>query len=61
MIFLMGIFNPFMREITEIMYITKESFILNGQKYEDRVGPIIKTDFEQALNETLSHNGKNKV
>lgn len=61
MIFLMGIFNPFMREITEIMYITKESFILNGQKYEDRVGPIIKTDFEQALNETLSHNSKNKV
>lgn len=61
MIFLMGIFNPFMREITEMMYITKDGFILNNQKYKDRVGPIIKTDFEQALKETLSHNGKNKV
>ncbi|PTH56354.1 epimerase, partial [Staphylococcus arlettae] len=52
---------PFMREITEMMYITKDGFILNNQKYKDRVGPIIKTDFEQALKETLSQNGKNKV
>ncbi|GGB74620.1 MULTISPECIES: SDR family NAD(P)-dependent oxidoreductase [Staphylococcus] len=54
MISLIGRFNPFMREIIEMMYITKEGFILNGDKYQNRIGPIVRTDFDKALKETLN-------
>ncbi|WP_332237230.1 hypothetical protein [Sporolactobacillus sp. KGMB 08714] len=53
MIALIGLFDPFMREITEIMYLTKEGSILNGEKYRKRVGPIVRTSFRQGLAQTL--------
>ncbi|WP_130859473.1 SDR family oxidoreductase [Gracilibacillus phocaeensis] len=49
----MGLFDLFMREIIEIMYLTKEGFILSGEKYEKRIGPIPKTSFKKGLEETL--------
>ncbi|WP_332238724.1 SDR family NAD(P)-dependent oxidoreductase [Sporolactobacillus sp. KGMB 08714] len=53
MIALIGLFDPFMREVTEIMYLTKEGFILSGEKYRKRVGPIVRTPFRQGLAQTL--------
>ncbi|ERI11371.1 hypothetical protein HMPREF0083_00515 [Aneurinibacillus aneurinilyticus ATCC 12856] len=32
-----------MREVVEIMYLTKEGFVLNGEKYERCIGPIPAT------------------
>lgn len=49
-----GLFDIFMREIVEIMYLTKEGFILSGEKYEKRIGPIPKTSFKKGLEETLT-------
>ncbi|CAH0268368.1 hypothetical protein SRABI96_03621 [Peribacillus sp. Bi96] len=50
---ILGLFNPFMKEVVEIMYLTKEGFILNGEKYENRIGPIPKTPYKEGLEETL--------
>ncbi|GGE32900.1 epimerase [Pullulanibacillus camelliae] len=52
-IHLIGWFDAFMREVVEIMYLTKEGFILNGDKYEKRIGPIPKTPFKEGLEATL--------
>ncbi|UOQ83513.1 SDR family oxidoreductase [Gracilibacillus salinarum] len=49
-----GLFDVFMREIVEIMYLTKEGFILSGEKYEKRIGPIPTTSFKKGLEETLT-------
>ncbi|WP_080875900.1 SDR family oxidoreductase [Oceanobacillus timonensis] len=48
-----GLFDAFMREIVEIMYLTKEGFILSGEKYEKRIGVIPATPFQKGLEETL--------
>ncbi|MGN8646070.1 SDR family NAD(P)-dependent oxidoreductase [Gracilibacillus sp. HCP3S3_G5_1] len=48
-----GLFDSFMRELVEIMYLTKEGFVLSGEKYEKRIGPIPATPFRKGLEETL--------
>ncbi|ASK64484.1 epimerase [Virgibacillus phasianinus] len=50
---LIGLFDPFIREVVEIMYLTKEGFVLSGEKYEKRIGPVPATPFEKGLEETL--------
>ncbi|MEK4299429.1 SDR family oxidoreductase [Oceanobacillus sp. FSL W8-0428] len=50
---LVGLFDEFMREIVEIMYLTKEGFILSGEKYEKRIGAIPATPFQKGLEKTL--------
>ncbi|MGG0412404.1 SDR family NAD(P)-dependent oxidoreductase [Peribacillus simplex] len=50
---ILGIFNPFMKEVVEIMYLTKEGFILDGEKYENRIGSIPKTPYKEGMEETL--------
>lgn len=53
MISLIGLFDPFMKEVVEMMYLTKEGFVLSGEKYEKWIGAIQKTPFQQGLEETL--------
>ncbi|WP_404456602.1 SDR family oxidoreductase [Oceanobacillus kapialis] len=48
-----GLFDDFMREIVEIMYLTKEGFVLSGEKYEKRIGALPKTPFKEGLEITL--------
>lgn len=48
-----GLFDPFMREVVEIMYLTKEGFVLDGTKYERRIGQVIATPFKKGMKETL--------
>lgn len=48
-----GLFDSFMKEVVEIMYLTEEGFQLIGEKYENRVGPILATPYKQGLEETL--------
>ncbi|MDQ0882469.1 SDR family NAD(P)-dependent oxidoreductase [Peribacillus sp. V2I11] len=50
---MLGFFNPFMKEVVEIMYLTKEGFILDGEKYENRIGSIPKTPYKEGMEETL--------
>ncbi|WP_435367221.1 hypothetical protein [Domibacillus tundrae] len=45
MIRFIGIFQPFMREMTEMMYLTKDPVVLNGDKYEGNIGSFPKTPY----------------
>ncbi|MBD1379611.1 SDR family oxidoreductase [Metabacillus arenae] len=51
---LSGLFDPVMKEIVEIMYLTEKGFILSGEKYENRIGEIVATPYKDGLKETLN-------
>ncbi|MNP82550.1 hypothetical protein D3C76_1812240 [compost metagenome] len=42
-----------MKEIVEMLYLTREPLVLSGQKYEQLVGPVPATSFEQGITETI--------
>ncbi|MED1740639.1 NAD(P)H-binding protein [Bacillus swezeyi] len=48
-----GLFDPVMKEVVEIMYLTEEAFMLSGEKYENRIGEIVATPYKDGLKETL--------
>ncbi|WP_212979310.1 SDR family NAD(P)-dependent oxidoreductase [Paenibacillus azoreducens] len=50
---LLGMFNPVMKEIVEMLYLTEEPLTLSGEKYKRRIGPIPATDFEKGITETI--------
>lgn len=50
---LIGMFNPVMKEVVEMLYLTEEPFVLSGEKYEREIGPIEWTPHEQAIKETI--------
>lgn len=50
---LLGLFVPVMKEIVEMLYLTKEPLRLSGRKYERLVGPIPATSFEEGIRETI--------
>jgi nucleoside-diphosphate-sugar epimerase len=50
---LLGLFVPVMKEIVEMLYLTKEPLYLSGAKYERMVGPIPATSFGQGIAETI--------
>ena len=53
MIRMIGLFQPFMREMVEIMYLTEKPVILSGEKYEAEIGKIPGTSYRQGIKETL--------
>lgn len=53
MIRLIGLFNPFMREMNEMMYLTEEPVVLSGVKYESVIGEVPKTSYEKGLEEII--------
>lgn len=53
MIRLLGLFQPFMREMVEMMYLTETPVILNGEKYETEIGSIPQTPYEEGIEQTL--------
>lgn len=50
---LIGLFNPVMKEVVEMLYLTEEPLVLSGDKYERRIGPISWTPHELAITETM--------
>ncbi|MFP4975019.1 NAD-dependent epimerase/dehydratase family protein [Paenibacillus sp. CN-4] len=50
---LAGLFNPVMKEVVEMLYLTEEPFVLSGSKYEREIGPIRWTSHEQAIGDTI--------
>jgi nucleoside-diphosphate-sugar epimerase len=50
---LIGMFNPVIKEVVEMLYLTEEPFVLNGEKYEREIGSIAWTPHEQAIEETI--------
>ncbi|MNP81285.1 hypothetical protein D3C76_1796020 [compost metagenome] len=42
-----------MKEIVEMLYLTEEPLILSRQKYEERIGPVVATSFEEGIALTI--------
>lgn len=57
---LAGIFDSFLREVVEMMYLTKDPLVLSGAQYEREIGAIPKTPFEKGLKETFEFIQSNK-
>ncbi|MFN7250272.1 MAG: SDR family NAD(P)-dependent oxidoreductase [Anaerobacillus sp.] len=53
MIRLIGVFQPFMKEMVEMMYLTEEPVVLSGQKYEREIGTMPRTSYQDGLNQTF--------
>jgi len=57
---LIGIFDSFLREVVEIMYLMEDPLKLSGRKYSEKIGTIPETSFEKGIAVTLdSIRGKN--
>ncbi|MCF6139022.1 SDR family NAD(P)-dependent oxidoreductase [Pseudalkalibacillus berkeleyi] len=55
MIRFVGIFNPQMRELVEMMYLTEQPVVLSGAKYEREVGPVPRTSYREGIQQTIKH------
>ncbi|WP_349408932.1 SDR family NAD(P)-dependent oxidoreductase [Pseudalkalibacillus sp. SCS-8] len=53
MIRFVGLFNPQMRELTEMMYLNEVPVVLSGEKFESKVGPVPMTPYEEGLRQTI--------
>lgn len=51
---MLGLFNPVMAEIVEMLYLTKRPVILSGTKYRNEIGDIIRTPFAKGIEETIA-------
>lgn len=56
LISLIGLFDPLMKEVAEMMYLTKEPLVLSEEKYSKRIGTIPTMPYEKGIKETLSKN-----
>jgi nucleoside-diphosphate-sugar epimerase len=54
MISFLGLFDKNMREVVEMMYLTEEPVVLSGEKYEQHIGPLPKTPYEEGIRKTLA-------
>lgn len=51
----LGLFNPMMREVVEMFYLNEEPVILSGEKYEQQIGQLPKTSYEDGLRQTIEY------
>ncbi|MEC3767945.1 NAD-dependent epimerase/dehydratase family protein [Cupriavidus sp. SS-3] len=54
MLRLIGLFNPFMREMVEMHYLLTEPLILDDSALHQLIGPIHKTPYAQGIRQTLA-------
>jgi nucleoside-diphosphate-sugar epimerase len=55
MIRFLGIFNRGMKEVVEMFYLNEEPVVLNGEKYEQHIGPVPRTSYREGLRQTLEY------
>jgi nucleoside-diphosphate-sugar epimerase len=53
MLKLAGIFNPFMRELPEMLYLQETPVILDDSKLRAKLGDIVRTPYDQGISDTL--------
>jgi nucleoside-diphosphate-sugar epimerase len=51
---LIGLGVPVMKEVVEMLYLTKEPLVLSRQKYERNIGPVKATPFAEGIAETIA-------
>ncbi|NBJ70039.1 MULTISPECIES: hypothetical protein [Clostridia] len=49
----LGVFDRQMREFVEMQYLNRQPVILNGEKYENLIGPLPRTSYKQGIELTL--------
>ncbi|THE09205.1 SDR family NAD(P)-dependent oxidoreductase [Bacillus timonensis] len=59
MIRFLGIFDKQMREVVEMLYLTEDPVVLDGSKYEQEIGPLPATPYEEGIKRTLDYMMKN--
>ncbi|MEW4370791.1 SDR family NAD(P)-dependent oxidoreductase [Paenibacillus kandeliae] len=52
---LLGTFVPVMKEIVEMLYLTEKPLLLSGRKYEQHIGDIPRTSYEEGIAITIQH------
>jgi nucleoside-diphosphate-sugar epimerase len=55
MIQILGLFNHEMREVAEMFYLNETPVVLSGKKYEERIGQIPQTSYQEGLRQTLEY------
>lgn len=53
MIRLIGLFNKQMREFAEMQYLNENPLVLSGEKYEENIGPVPRTSYEDGIKKTI--------
>ena len=53
MLRLLGLFNPFMREMVEMHYLLTDPLIMDDSALEHLIGPIRKTPYAEGIRQTL--------
>lgn len=48
-----GLFQPVVKELVEMLYLKREKLILNGQKFIDTIGPLPATEYSVGIKKTL--------
>ncbi|GAB7386978.1 hypothetical protein BSNK01_08140 [Bacillaceae bacterium] len=54
-LFVAGWFNPFLREVREMLYLTEDPVVPDGAKYEREIGALPRTPYEEGIAETIRH------
>lgn len=54
MLRLIGLFNPFMREMVEMNYLMTEPLIMDDSALRQLIGPIRKTSYQEGIRQTLA-------
>ena len=54
MLRLIGLFNPFMREMVEMNYLMTEPLIMDDSALQALIGPIRKTPYAEGIRQTLA-------
>jgi nucleoside-diphosphate-sugar epimerase len=54
MLRVVGLFNPFMREMVEMHYLLTEPVIMDDSALQQLIGPIAKTSYSEGVRQTLA-------
>ncbi|MEH7222763.1 SDR family NAD(P)-dependent oxidoreductase [Bacillus sp. JJ1566] len=59
MIRFLGVFDKQMKEVVEMLYLTEDPVVLDGSKYEQEIGPLPATPYEEGIKGTLDYMREN--
>lgn len=51
---MVGLFNPVVKELVEMLYLKREKLILDGQKFIDTIGPLPTRKYSDGIKKTLT-------
>ncbi len=54
MVWFVGLFQPFMKEMLEIWYLFDDPVVLSSKKYREKIGPIPQTSYEEGIKESIT-------